>query len=322
MEQMVNTLYSIFRQQFQVISDRGGDIHPSATLKLFNSPLTTQRFLTEQIKASASYWRHFLNRQLSLTTPLNALNDAQIIDKIVELVMRKRIRFYELPQISHNVMAHNGKGKGYNFIKGPGKLPDGGSEAPLDIKIEAEAVQILTSLEVEERYWHNYLKEQGLEQDKVEAAKGQDITSYVAGLMVSGEIVIYTRAYAPPPPMPDVTSLLEPRVDKKAPLGPEVIKAESIYVNFQVDVSETSYRNDKLTLIHSGGEYESSLTLGSLQVFDYDWVRLEFPDPPQSGKYTLKFDAQEGDESDIYTIFEDVPFASLSDLTPDLDAGY
>jgi len=316
---MINTLQSIFGQKFQVISDRGGDIHPSAKLKMFDSPLSARQFISGQLKTSPSEWRYFLQRQSSLISATNKLSDWQLIDKVAELVMRKNIRFYELPQISHRVMAHNGKGTGYNFIKGPENLP--GNEKPLDIHIEATAIEILSSLEVERNYWDNYLKEHGLAQKSSLNTESQDTLSYVASLLVAGDIVVYTQPFSIAPPVPvEALDAIESMIDKKALLGPEVHVEDSIYINFQIDISEAGYRNDKLTLVHSGGKYESSLTLGMLQVFDFDWVRLEFPDPPHNGNYTLLFDAQE-EGSDVYTLFEDVPFASLAELTPDLEAG-
>lgn len=316
---MINTLYSISGQKFQVVGSRGGNIHPSATQKVFKEPMGIRSFITGQLKTSSSSWRQFLQRQNSLHITVEKLSDRQIIDKVVELVQRQYIRFYELPQVSHNVMAHNGNGTGYNFIKGPGMLPTIDT-LPIEVKDEAHALQIVGSLKTDEDFWPNYLQQNKLEPEKTDAAKGVATETHVAQLMSKGEIVVYSRPYAPPPPVPQKSDMPEPVVEKAVPLGPEVIEVESIYINFQVDVAESGYRNDKLTLVHSGGDYESSLTLGSLQTFDYDWVRLEFTDPPENGTYTLLFDDQEED-SDVYTLFEDVPFSSLADLTPDLEAG-
>jgi len=312
---MVDTLNSVFRQQFQVLGNRPGEIHPSARLRQFSSLLSCKTFI-RNIKVSTNYWRNFLQRQHSMQSPLRRPTETQVLNEIAELTLRKRISFYELPQITHSVMAHNGRGTGYNFIKGPGLLPIT-DQVPVVINSEEQAYEILRELKTEGEFWPKYLQEHELSAEKSDASQQLDMDSYIAGLLTSGALVVYSRAYAPPPPVPKILDLPEMMADKPVPLAPEKPKYESVVIDFQIDVDAQRNRNDVLTLTNKSADYESSIVLGDLWEFDNDWVRLSYADPPPSGNYTLVHDPKDGEMP--YTIFADVPYASLKKLSPECE---
>lgn len=322
---MVDTLYSTFGQQFQIASKMGDEVHPSARRKNFRCPISCKAFITRDLKANTRYWRRFLQFQRSIQSPQHQLTDHQVLDGVVVLVLRGSIRFYELPNISETVMAHNGLGTGYNFIKGPQPLPC--SDAPvLTVNSEEQAYEIINGLKGSDNFWPGYLKKHELvpAQDQSAALKSYqtDITGYVAGLIASGELIVYSRAYAPPPPPASVDKnslnyASEFFVDKPMQLRSEKKSYERVEIDFQIDVDVQKNRNDVMILTHNESDYESSIVLGNLWEFDRDWVRLSYADPPPSGSYTLVHNPKDGEPS--YIILENVPYASLKTLLPEAE---
>jgi len=310
---------SCFNERYQVVSDKtSAKAHPAAQYRHFNDALSSQTFLLRELYAGADFWRYFLHRQYS---SVPAFSDLQLLNEIARLTAQQKIRFYKLPQITRQVMLHDSRGTGYHFIKGPEPLPQAG-RSPLDIQTEEQAYEIINSLNAGDSFWRNYLEKQALipAQNQLSALNTyqSDINSYIAGLMRAHDILLYSQPYVPAPPVAPAPEYLPLRkTDRPALPMPPRKKQESIYINYQIDIDEINNVNDKLMLMHNESDYVHSIVVGVLLEFDHDWVCLEFPDPPQNGSYSLEHDPQ--DESlVVYTVFKNVPFSKLANLTPEL----
>ncbi len=315
---VVDTLDSCFKVQYQVLGIAGGKIHPSAQYRRFNDTVSSQTFLYAELYAGADYWRSFLSRHYA---NVPRMTDLQLLHRIAQLVIQDEIRFYRLPQITHNkVMLHDGKGTGYNFIKGPEPLPQNDA-APLEIETVEQAYEVINSVNAGNDFWRSHLEQQTLvpaqHDTEAQQAYKTDLNDYIAWLMVSGTLLVYSQSYTPPAPAGKKPEYL-PLTEKDIPPVPEPEKppAESIYINYQIDIDETNNINDRLILKHNESDYICSITVGRLFEFDQDWVCLEFPDPPKNGTYTLTHDPQDG-SMEVYRVFSNVPYAKLEKLTPD-----
>jgi len=309
-----------FQTYYQVRGKAGGDIHPSAQYRHFNYTTSSKAFLFSGLYAGADYWRRFLSRHYS-TVPY--MTDLQLLHRIAELVIQNEIRFYQLPELTENkVMRHDGKGTGYNFIKGPGALPLKNAY-PLEIETLEQAYEIINSINAGNDFWYDYLDQQTLmpAQHNTEALQAckTNLNGYIAWLMVSGTMLVYSQPYVPPAPAAPEPEYL-PLTEKDKPQLPayEEPLTESIYINYQIDIDERYNVNDKLTLKHNESDYIYSIIVGRLFEFDQDWVCLEFPDPPKNGSYTLTHDPRDG-SMEVYSVFKNVPYAKLAKLTPELN---
>ncbi len=198
---IVDILRGRFQTYYQVRGIAGGRIHPSARYRHFNYTTSSEAFLFSGLYVGADYWRSFLSRHYSTVPPMT---DLQLLHRIAELVIQNEIRFYQLPEITENkVMRHDGKGTGYNFIKGPEPLPLN-NVSPLEIETLEQAYEIVDSINAGNDFWYHYLEQQTLipaqhNTDALQTYK-TDLNDYIAQLMVSGSIMVYSQSYSPPIP--------------------------------------------------------------------------------------------------------------------------
>lgn len=97
-----------------------------------------------------------------------------------------------------------------------------------------------------------------------------------------------------------------------------VIEEDRIEIHFQIDLDTHSNRNDTVTLSQDNAVYEFTIAMSSLKEFEEDWVKLEFINAPKSGTYTLVQDPNDED-FEPFTIFKEVPYEELVNLTADFD---
>ena len=202
-------LRDTFDREYQVVC-RGGrfyEPHPAAQRKSFTDVVFAKQFLT-QLNFPHGYWQRLLGNQY----PVDYHSPSGVpFLGLARLMVNGTITFYELPRVERCIAAHDGKGKGYIFFRGPETLPNILGKF-VAFQNNEQIKDLVHSLKVDEAYWRAILDGakliDGLAQKPLAQLQATAITH-----LTNGTLRAYQVPYKPPKQRTTqlVTEPLKPR---------------------------------------------------------------------------------------------------------------
>ncbi len=239
------------RQRYQIILSNEAQPHPAAIAVDSHCPEAVGRFIRHELGSSDAFWRGILRQHF----PETLANDSKPLhSKVTELTIKKRIRFYRLPGLKKAMVAKDGKGKAYRFVKGPDPLPSE-SLKPVNFATPDIIENTISKTSADDGFWASVLEESGtMPRGKYVAPGGHK--SLVVEKLASGELRAYELPYTPAAPK-SVMELVseEPSAGAKpVPLAPETppgwIEIKLMYDDDEPIANEQYWIRDK-----DGNEY-------------------------------------------------------------------
>ncbi|MFL0799396.1 MAG: hypothetical protein K6L80_03015 [Agarilytica sp.] len=267
----------VHRQRYQILLSNVGQAHPAATPVDSHCLEAISRFIRHELGSSDVFWRGMLRQYF----PECLSSDSKSLHrKVAELTQKQRIRFYKLPGLKKAMVAKDGKGKAYRFVRGPDPLPSEELK-PVNFSTPDIIENTMAKTSADDGFWASVLEESGtMPRGKYVAPGGHK--SLVVEKLASGELRAYELPYTPAAPK-SVMELVseEPSAGAKpVPLAPETppgwIELKLLYDDDEPIANEKYWIRDK-----DGNEYTGTTDeQGMARVKDVTdgYCEIKFPE--------------------------------------------
>lgn len=210
---------STFHQRYQLILPDGASPHPSAIRVETHCLEAVERFIRVEFGSSDSLWRSILRQYFPELVGVGTAG-FELYRAIAKLTTQGRIAFYKLPALQKNMLAKDGKGKAYRFVKGPDPLP-AENTSPVDFVDDRMIDATLSKVMVEDGFWASVLEESGTMPRGQYIAPGGN-KAIIKQKLKSGELRAYELPYTPAAPKSVMELISEPLpAASPVPLAPE-----------------------------------------------------------------------------------------------------
>lgn len=269
---------SAFHQRYQLILPGGGGAHASAIRVDIADPAEAARFVRNHFSASDSLWRSVIRQHFSDIAHGSLLGNA-LYTQVGRLLATNRIQLSRLPQLKKTMLAKDGKGKAYRFIKGPDPLP-AENTAPLAFTDEKAIDAVLDKAQVEDGFWASVLEDSGTYPNGQYIRAGEH-KSIVKKKLQSGELRAYELPYTPAAPK-SVTELVSGAGpgSRPAPLAPAAalgwIELKLIYDDDTPIANEAFWVRDRDGNEFSGKTNEKGIA--KIQDLAQGYCDIKFPE--------------------------------------------
>lgn len=319
----MSTLNSVIKNRygkhFKIQHPRESKIELTLTPEFFWNENSAKQFISNSTVAN-SYWRDIIQQYSNIPSPASlSVNDVE--KYICTLLMQGQLQIFpiDVPDVSEHPPENRAIKASDNVTYLFAPVSTLLTTTPKEVKKFAkqkDADKFLSELSADKKKLKILSSELNIDLPQTSSVNSGEILESISKALFLGTTIVIVDRFTGTPPKDEIVESAR-EADKPVPLAPEKEKYESVVIDFQIDVDAQRNRNDILTLIGKEAGYESIIYVGDLWEFDNDWVRLNYLDPPPSGTYSLYHDPKDGEVP--YTIFKDVPYASLKELTPECD---
>lgn len=178
------------RRKFQLVLGARTAAHSQSKTIVFNDPYYTRLFLLN-LNVDYEFWLNLLHYNSRVGVYIKR---DDLYATLTDLILTKRICFYELPSYSR-IATHDGRGKGYGFLKGPALFRTDGEATIFAIRSKADVEALLSRLNVDKQFWERVIKENELSIPPTSSGTQADLQNVVGELIEKGALVVYQFPY-------------------------------------------------------------------------------------------------------------------------------
>lgn len=210
----------------------GTAAHPQSKAIVFNDPYYTRLFLLD-LDVSHGFWLNQLHYNFHLGVHIK---QDDLYATLTNLILTERICFYELPRYNR-ITTHDGRGRGYGFLKGPAVFRTDGEATICDIRSKADVEILLNQLDVDKQFWERVIKENELSIPSAPSGTKADLRNIVCELIEKGALVVYQFPYRSGTPKQESEKIEEPARHVPASLGPHALQEKAVKKTFKFLIS-------------------------------------------------------------------------------------